>query len=219
MVSLRHKFFSICSCNATRQLQIRLPGGSPLSYKGPLHKSPTPHPGSRKTQESAGDRKGGGATVVGGSGADGRCWQHIGSWWIGGFILQYEYRHKCLIFPHLLPQLERVGLRPSAARLMYGWGVSRQVVLETAGAGKPKAAASTASTTTMKEACVLLEVRRPYLGPRVGDLIRSLAGGSSCPGFWTGSRSSAGVVPKRRECPGETGHFSYEPGLDTRRVY
>ena len=107
--------FSIYSCYATPQLQIRLPSESSLSYKGPLHKSPTPHPGARKTQESAGDRKGGGAAVVGGSGADGRCWQHMGSWWIGGFILQYEYRHKCLIFPHLLPQLERVGLRPSVA--------------------------------------------------------------------------------------------------------
>ena len=31
---------------------------------------------------------------------------------------------------------------------------------------------------------MLLEVRRPYVGPRVGDLIRSLAGGSSCPGFY-----------------------------------
>ena len=26
---------------------------------------------------------------------------------MGGFIFQYEYGHKCLIFPHLLPQLER----------------------------------------------------------------------------------------------------------------
>ena len=26
---------------------------------------------------------------------------------IGGFIFPYEYGHKCLIFPHLLPQLER----------------------------------------------------------------------------------------------------------------
>ena len=66
---------------------------------------------------------------------------------------------------------------------------------------------------------MLLEVRMPYIGPRVGDLIRSLAGGSSCPGFLTGSKSSAGVMPKTRECPGETGHFSYEPRLDTRRVY
>ena len=31
---------------------------------------------------------------------------------------------------------------------------------------------------------MLFEVRRPYVWPRVGDLIRSLVGGSSCPGFY-----------------------------------
>ena len=37
--------------------------------------------------------------------------------------------------------------------------------------------------------------------------------------IWTVSRSSAGVMPKRRECLEETGLFSYESGLETRQVY
>ncbi len=74
-------FFSICSCNATPQLQIRLPLASSLSYDGPWQKSPKPHPGARKTQESAGDRRGGDTAVDGGSGAGGRCLQRCGSWW------------------------------------------------------------------------------------------------------------------------------------------
>ena len=47
---------------------------------------------------------------------------------IGGFILSYEYRHKCLIFPHLLPQLERER-SPPKCRLTNVWlrVVSRQV--------------------------------------------------------------------------------------------
>ena len=72
-------FFSIYSCNATPQLQIRLPLGSPLSYDGPRQNRPSRIRERGKTQESAGNRRGGGAAVVGGSGADGRCLQRCGS--------------------------------------------------------------------------------------------------------------------------------------------
>ena len=57
LVIPRHKNFSTCSCNATPQLQIRIPGGSPPSYDGPSHKSPKPHPEAPRTQESAGGRR------------------------------------------------------------------------------------------------------------------------------------------------------------------
>ena len=39
---------------------------------------------------------------------------------IGGFIFPYESRHKCLIFPHLLPQLERKR-NPLKRRLTNVW--------------------------------------------------------------------------------------------------